>query len=96
MLLHPGVGLCIYFKHEQQLAEPDVIPPELKSTIGDSKRVDKHHVLATGLLRFLRHKWSRGYSHLTRMLYMPYQEGGVEGNVILIVVVSTASSQSMC
>jgi hypothetical protein len=33
VLLHPSVGHCIDFKQEQQLAEPDVVHPELKRAI---------------------------------------------------------------
>jgi hypothetical protein len=38
------------FEQEQKFAEPDVIHPELKSTVRDPRRADEYHVLAIGLL----------------------------------------------
>ncbi len=38
-LLYPSVGLCMNFEQEQQLAEPDILHPQLKVAIGNSRGV---------------------------------------------------------
>jgi len=57
--LHASVRPCMDFEEEQKFADPNVIHPELKSAIRYPRRADKHHVLAIGLLQFLRHKRPR-------------------------------------
>ncbi len=47
VLLYTSVGLCMNFEQYQQLAEPDVVHPQLnlKRAIGNSRGSDKHHAL---------------------------------------------------
>jgi hypothetical protein len=59
MLLHPSVRPYTDFEQEQNLAEPDVSHLQLESADWDSRRVNKHHVLAIGLPQFLHYKWPR-------------------------------------
>ncbi len=42
---------------------------------------DKHHVLAIGLLQFPWHKRPRWKIHVTLVLCMPDEEGGVQDNM---------------
>ena len=56
VVLHACVCLRMDFEQEVDFAEPDIIHPELKSTVRDPRRADKHHVLAIRLLQFLWHK----------------------------------------
>ncbi len=78
VLFHPGIGLGFNREQQKQFAEPDIIDSELKSAFGDSRRADEHQVgpvLAVGLVQFLWcHRPTRN-AHLTRMFYMPNQEG---------------------
>jgi hypothetical protein len=50
VLFHPGIGLGFNREQQKQFAEPDITHSELKSALGDSRRVDEHPVLAVGLL----------------------------------------------
>ena len=81
VLFHPGIGLGFNREQQKQFAEPDIINSELKSTFGDSRRADEHPVLAVVLLQFLWCHRPTRYAHLTRMFYMPYQEGCIQANV---------------
>ena len=81
VLFHPGIGLGFNRKQQKQFAEPDMIDSELKSAFGDSRRADEHPVLAVGLLQFLWcHRPTRN-AHLTRMFYVPNQQGCRQANV---------------
>ena len=57
VLLHPSVSHWTDFKQQQQLAEPDIIHPQLKHAIRDARGSDKHHVLAIGPMQFPFDKW---------------------------------------
>jgi hypothetical protein len=48
---------------------------------GDSRRADEHPVLAVGLLQLLWYHRPTRNAHLTRMFYMPNQEGCIQANV---------------
>ncbi len=52
-LFHPSISLVVDLEQETKFAEPDIINSELKHAVGDTWRVDEHHVLATGLLQFI-------------------------------------------
>ena len=86
MVLHACVCHRMDFEQEQEFAEPDVIHPELKCTVRDPRRADKHHVLAIGLLQFLWHKWPWRDAHMTLVLCIPDKECRVQNNVTLVVV----------
>lgn len=85
-VLHACVCLCMDFEQEQKFAEPNVIHPELKSAIRYPRRADKHHVLAIGLLQFPWHEGPRRETHVTLVLSMPDEKGGVQNNMTLVVV----------
>ena len=74
------------FEQEQKFAEPNVIHPELKSAIRYPRRADKDHVLAIGLLQFPWHEGPRRETHVTLVLSMPDEKGGVQNNMTLVVV----------
>ncbi len=83
VLFHPGIGLGFNREQQKQFAEPDIIDSELKSAFGDSRWADEHPVLAVGLLQFLWcHRPTRNLNaHLTRMFYVPNQQGCIQANV---------------
>ncbi len=81
VLFHPGICLGFNSEQQKQFAEPDIINSELKSAFGDSRRADEHPVLAVSLLQFLWCHRPTGNAHLTRMFYMPNQEGCIQANV---------------
>ncbi len=83
VLFHPGIGLGFNREQQKQCAEPDIIHSELKSAFGDSSRAD---VLAIGLLQFLWCHLPTRNAHLTRMFYIPNQEGCIQANVPHVVL----------
>jgi hypothetical protein len=59
---------------------------ELKSAFGDSRQADEHPILAVGLLQILlsaNKKCASESDDLTRIFYMPNQEGCIKANVPL-------------
>ncbi len=77
----PASVLVSIVNSRSNIAEPDIINSELKSAFGDCRRADEHPVLAVGLLQCLWcHRPTRN-AHLTRMFYMPNQEGCLKANV---------------
>ncbi len=86
VVLHAGVCLCMDFEQEQKFADPYVIHPELKSAVRYPRHADKDHVLAIGLLQFPRHKGPQWETHVTLVLCMPDEKGGVQNNMTLVVV----------
>jgi hypothetical protein len=79
----PVSVFCMDFEQEQKFlfAEPYVIHPELESALRHPGRADKHHVLAIGMLQFPQHKWPQRDTHVTLVLCITDQEGGVQDNV---------------
>jgi hypothetical protein len=81
MLMHPSVSLCTEFEQEQRLANPGVSHPQLESTVRDSRRANKHHVLVIGVQNNLfftnghdEMRMSPGYYVWQGIMY---HEGGV-------------------
>jgi hypothetical protein len=81
VLFHPGVGLGFNREQQKQFAESDIINLELKSAFRDSRRADEQPVMAVGLLQFLWCHLPTRNANLTRMFYMPNQEGCIQANV---------------
>jgi hypothetical protein len=84
VLVHPGIGLGFNCEQQKQFAGPDLINSGLKSAFGESRRADEHPVLSDGLSGLLQFLWCHQptrNAHLTRMFYIPNQEGCIQANV---------------